>query len=319
MGRVVSSLIQSAFVHKLGARVSFGTPLWPYVSYRVGGPADILVFPKNISDLEAVDELAMGHGLTVTLIGQGSNVLVRDEGVRGIVLMMGEFEKKIQIHRRASEGCVVEVTASTLKQELLEWAISHGLSGLEFSTGIPGTVGGGIFMNAGTKYGSYGDILTSLSVYEFGGGGRKTFQREEISFSYREQDVIKNSAVVSATFQLKEGNVAKMRETVNSILSERAAKQPLHLPSCGSTFKNPPGYSAGRLIEASGLKGLRVGGAEISLKHANFILNVEKAKAKDILDLIDIIKETVKEKFQIALECEVIILGDEKPIPRESA
>jgi len=195
------------------------------------------------------------------------------------------------------------------KPELLEWAVQGGFTGLEFSSGVPGTIGGGIFMNAGTKYGCYGDILKELRLFDFSTGAQ-TFSRKEFHFGYREQTAVKNRLVLWAIFELIRGEPKAIRTEVNRIIQERADKQPLDFPSCGSTFKNPEGYSAGRLIEKAGLKGRTVGGAQISEKHANFILNKGNATAQDILDLIQIAKDTVQSQLGVTLECEVIILGN---------
>ena len=170
-------------------------------------------------------------------------------------------------------------------------------------------MGGGIYMNAGTKYGCYGDILKELRLFDFTKGTQQ-LKRDALHFAYRESEV-KNALVIWALFELRQGNSQVIRTEVDRIIEERAEKQPLDYPSCGSTFKNGPGYSSGRLIEKAGLKGLTVGGAEISTKHANFILNKGTATAKDILTLIDIIKVRIKDQFGISLECEVCVLGGE--------
>jgi UDP-N-acetylmuramate dehydrogenase len=164
-------------------------------------------------------------------------------------------------------------------------------------------------MNAGTKYGCYADILKELRLFDFN-RGFETLARESLYFGYREQTAVGKALVTSMVFELSPGESQTVRREVDRIIAERAEKQPLDFPSCGSTFKNPPGHSAGRLIEKAGLKGLSIGGAEISTKHANFILNKNNAKASDILALIDIIKARVKDQFDVALECEVIVLGD---------
>jgi len=184
------------------------------------------------------------------------------------------------------------------------------LAGLEFSAGVPGTLGGGIFMNAGTKYGCYADTLKELRLFDFDCGAQH-FRREDLHFGYRHQTAVKGTLVTEVVFALRPGNSVALRNEVDRIIAERAEKQPLDFPSCGSTFKNPSeGLSAGRLIERAGLKGTTIGGAEISLKHANFILNKGNAKASDILSLIAIVKKQVRQQFNVHLECEVIILGE---------
>ena len=296
------------FKERLKDRVSFDAPLAPYLAYRVGGPADILVFPKDEDELLWIYETAKKKSIPLTIIGTGTNLLVVDEGIRGIVISLDQgFQEILPISDPSSEKILVRCGGGVLKPSLLNWAIEKGFSGLEFSSGVPGTIGGGIYMNAGTKYGCYGDILREVRLFDFAHGFRQ-WKREDLHFAYRESQV-RNSIVIWATFELQRGESESIRTEVNRIIQERAEKQPLDYPSCGSTFKNGPGYSSGRLIEKAGLKGLTVGGAEISTKHANFILNKGNATAKDILTLINIIKERVKEQFGISLECEVCVLG----------
>ncbi|MFM8313209.1 MAG: UDP-N-acetylmuramate dehydrogenase [Deltaproteobacteria bacterium] len=298
------------FLQKLGDRAKFDAPLAPYVAYNVGGPADILVFPTTEEELIWIDQIAKQHQVPLTVIGTGTNLLVVDSGIRGIVISLAHaFQEIEQIPHSPENRVWVRCGGGVLKPQLLEWAIHKGLTGLEFSSGVPGTIGGGIYMNAGTKYGCYGDILKELRFYDFK-NGFKQLKRDELHFSYRESEV-RNSLVIWATFELKYGNAKDIRAEVDRIIQERADKQPLDYPSCGSTFKNGPNYSSGRLIEKAGLKGLKVGGAEISTKHANFILNKGNATAKDILTLIDIIKVRVHDQFGVNLECEVCVLGDD--------
>ncbi len=294
-------------VQSFGSRVAFNERLAPYVAYRVGGPADILIFPENEAELSWVTEAAKEREIPVTVIGTGTNLLVRDEGIRGITLSLKKAFQEIELVT-TSDQIRIRCGGGVEKPALLEWAIQRDLSGLEFSSGVPGTIGGGIYMNAGTKYGCYGDILKTLRLFDFTEGG-KTLTRESLYFGYREQTAVKNSLVVWVEFELKKGDRRAIRAEVERIIQERAEKQPLDYPSCGSTFKNPEGHSAGRLIERAGLKGLQVGGAQISLKHANFILNKGDATAQDILTLIGMIKERVLKEFNVPLECEVIVLG----------
>jgi UDP-N-acetylmuramate dehydrogenase len=291
--------------------VKYNEPIASYVAYKIGGPADILVFPEVEEDLIEISRVSKEKNLPITMIGTGTNLLVRDGGIRGITVSFQKAFKKIEILKQEDEKFYIRVGAGVEKPLLLSWAIENELTGLEFSSGVPGTIGGGIFMNAGTKYGCYGDILTKLKLYDFE-KGFQTLERSQMHFGYREQNAVNNSIVVDAEFVLLKGHGPTIKQEVERIILERKEKQPLDFPSCGSTFKNPEGHSAGRLIEKSELKGLCIGGAEISTKHANFILNKNNAKAKDILQLIDIIKATVLEKFNVPLECEVIILGEDE-------
>lgn len=295
--------------HALGDRVSFDRPLAPLLAYKVGGPADALVTPRSEEDLDTAREFAKRHGIPITVIGHGTNLLVLDGGIRGITVSLLDAFSEITLLENTPEKIRVRAGGGVLKPDLLNWAAEKGFQGLEFSSGVPGTIGGGIYMNAGTKYGSYGDILDRIRLYDFKSGARE-LSRHEAHFGYREQTAVKGSLVLWVDFILKHGDAEAIKSEIARIIAERAEKQPLDFPSCGSTFKNPPGLSAGRLVEKANLKGLKAGGAEISLKHANFILNKGNARAADILSLIKQAEARVKELFSVELEREVIVLGE---------
>ena len=297
-----------SFRRKFGSRVHFEERLAPYVAFGVGGPAEILVFPKTMDELAWLSSQARSHDLSITVIGTGTNLLVVDEGIRGIVISLYDSFNDIEVIDESPTQTLIKVGGGVEKPHLLNWAISKNLGGLEFSAGVPGTIGGGIYMNAGTQYGSYGDILSEVQLFDFH-QGPINLKREEVHFGYREQTAVKDTLVIFAVFKLTPSPGHLVKAEVDRIIAERAAKQPLDHPSCGSTFKNPPGHSAGRLIEKAGLKGLRIGGAEISIKHGNFILNKDNATATDILSLIEKIKNHVKQDFGVDLHCEVITLG----------
>lgn len=301
---------EEALRARFGENVRFHELLKPYLHYRLGGVADVLVFPRDLEDLEWIRSYSRETSAPLSVIGQGTNLLVRDGGIRGVVVSLNAVKNDIEILESTPHETVVQCGAGVGKPQLLEWAVARGLAGLEFSAGVPGTLGGGIVMNAGTKYGCYADILETLTLFDFELGTR-VLKRSEAHFGYREQTAVGNSIVWSMTFRLKPGDREAMQREVDRIIEERKEKQPLDYPSCGSTFKNPEGYSAGRLIEKAGLKGRRVGDAEISLKHANFFLNLGNAKSRDILDLIEIAKMEVWEKFQVRLDCEVILMGED--------
>ena len=302
--------LKTPFAEQFKSRVLFDEPLKNHLAYQVGGPADILVFPQTESELLWISEVAKQEQIPITIIGRGTNLLVKDSGIRGITLSLEGAFKEIDKISTNKEGSVwVKAGGGVGKAQLLSWSIKEGLTGLEFSSGVPGSIGGGIYMNAGTKYGCYGDILRELRLFDFQNGAN-TFTRDQFHFGYREQTAVKESLVLWASFELKPGISENIQREVNRIILERAEKQPLEYPSCGSTFKNPEGYSAGRLIERAGLKGLTIGGAQISEKHANFILNKGSASAQDILDLIQRAKTEVHGQFGVTLECEVIILGE---------
>lgn len=304
-----SESLRALFSERFGARVLFDEPLAPYLAYSVGGPAEYFVFPHDVEDLQWLRAIATEHRLRTTIIGSGTNLLVRDEGIDGIVISLRDAFQEIELLKTLDDGAItVRCGGGVTKPAFLEWALERGYQGLEFSAGVPGTIGGGIFMNAGTKYGCYADILRELTVFHFA-NGISTRSREQLYFGYREQTAVEDGLVLSTVFELKPGDAVALRTEVARIIAERAAKQPLDFPSCGSTFKNPEGFSAGRLIEKAGLKGLTCGGAEISLKHANFILNKNQATASDILSLIAQVQDRVEQDFGIRLEKEVIVLG----------
>lgn len=305
-----SEKIRNEFSDRFGQRVRFDEPLGPHLAYRVGGPADILVFPRTEEELVWLSAICRRETLPLTIIGTGTNLLVRDGGIRGVTVSLKEAFRHIDWSPNSPpERWLVRAEGGVSKPELLEWAMARGLTGLEFSAGVPGTIGGGIFMNAGTKYGCYGDILREIRLFDFTHGASQHRTTREL-FGYREQHLVKDSLVLWTDFELKTGDETAIRTEVARIIAERAAKQPLDFPSCGSTFKNPEGFSAGRLIEKAGLKGLKSGNAEISEKHANFILNKGGARAADILALIAEAKARVKAMSGVELECEVIILGE---------
>ncbi|MBI4403508.1 MAG: UDP-N-acetylmuramate dehydrogenase [Deltaproteobacteria bacterium] len=302
-------LLREVLHNQFSDRVQFDEPLAPYVAYRVGGPADFLVFPHTEKEIAWLCDFSRSHQLGLTVIGEGSNLLISDEGIAGLTLILqGSFQKITTIEHPNNGPVIIQCGGSVSKSKLLDWAALNGFAGLEFSAGIPGTVGGGIFMNAGTKYGTYSDVLHSVRIFNFDRGPSE-YLKEECQFSYRGQSIVKNGIVIWAKFSLQHGNSEQIRGEIKRVLDERAAKQPLDFPSCGSTFKNPPGFSAGRLIEKAGLKGLQVGGAQVSEKHANFILNKGNATAKDIVTLIAMVREKVQRDCGILLECEVILFG----------
>ncbi len=304
-----NSELKASLQTKFKERVCFDEILASHVAYRVGGPADALVFPKNAEELTWLSGFAKKNSIPFTIIGTGTNLLVRDEGIRGITISLSKAFQEIEyVNSPQTEPILVRTGGGVSKPDFLNWALSEGLAGLEFSAGVPGTIGGGIYMNAGTKYGSYGDILKTLKLFDFE-SGVKEYKREELSFGYREQNAVGRNLVVEVVFELKKSDPIALKAEVARIIQERAEKQPLDYPSCGSTFKNPEGLSAGRLIEKTGLKGLQVGGAQISLKHANFILNLGDAKAADILSIIEIVKQRVWEQSGVKLENEVIVVG----------
>jgi UDP-N-acetylmuramate dehydrogenase len=284
------------------ASVKEREPIARHSTFAVGGPADYYVEVADRSQLQALSHFCADNKLPLFPIGQGSNLLVSDGGLRGVVVRLrGEFEKF------SFDGEVLTAGAGTALPPLAKECAKRGLAGAEFMAGIPGTVGGGLMTNAGTPEGDLGKLAEAVEVLEEGKFVR--WPREKLSFSYRHSNLT-GKLVTAAVLRLTPGKAADIQALVEKQLTRRAERQPLGTYNCGSVFKNPPGDHAARLVEAAGLKGHRIGGARISPKHANFIENVEKASAKDVHALIDLARRSVKEKFGVDLALEVWPVGD---------
>lgn len=278
-------------------------PLSGYTTWQIGGPAEILFFPSTSGECAKALELARSQGVKVTFLGWGSNVLVADSGISGLVITTRDM------NRIRWEGDCVEAQAGVFLPTLCREAAEKGLTGLEFATGVPGTLGGAILMNAGTKYGYMEEVIEGVKTLDIN-GNILSYQKSEMSFFYRNSSFKnKGELIIEAVLNLKKGTKEKIKARVAEILEQRGDKQPLNYPNAGSIFKNPPGHSAGRLIEAVGAKGLRRGEAQISEKHANFIVNLGKAKAAEVIELIKEVQITVYKTYSIKLETEVVLLG----------
>lgn len=278
-------------------------PLAAYTTWQIGGPAEILFLPRSIQECSLALELSARHGVAVTFLGSGSNVLIADEGLKGIVIITRDMNN---ITWNADE---VHAEAGVFLPALCKEAAERGLSGLEFATGVPGTLGGAILMNAGTKYGYMEKAVKEVTALD-SKGCLITYPKEEIEFLYRNSSFRgKNELIAAATLKLKMGTRQEIKAAMADILEQRRVKQPLEYPNAGSVFKNPPGHSAGRLIEAVGAKGWRRGDAQVSEKHANFIVNLGQATAADVIGLIKEVQREVYQKFAVHLETEVVLLG----------
>ncbi|WP_347550054.1 UDP-N-acetylmuramate dehydrogenase [Pseudalkalibacillus hwajinpoensis] len=286
------------------AELKINEPLNEYTYTRMGGRADVLVFPRSAEDARAAVEYAYNANYPLTILGKGSNVIIQDGGIRGIVLNLSS----LNTIRRTEDKVLAQAGARII--EVSEFALHSKLTGLEFACGIPGSVGGAVYMNAGAYGGEIADCLESvLAVTKEGelvhlGAG-------ELDLSYRHSNVEESGLLVlEATFSLKEGDQAEIKAIMDDLTEKRETKQPLEYPSCGSVFKRPPGLFAGKLIQDSKLQGTRIGGAEVSKKHAGFIVNIDNATATDYLDVIHHVQRTVKEKFDVELEREVRVIGE---------
>jgi UDP-N-acetylmuramate dehydrogenase len=278
-------------------------PLSKHTSFRIGGPADFYLCPKDLEDLTSAIDFAHSNKLPKFVIGNGTNLLVSDDGIRGIVIDLSQTFNEIE-----SKENSVTAGAGVVLEDLIHYCTERGLSGFESLIGIPGQVGGGIVLNAGAFDTEISDRLSSVRLMDrFGTLERK--RKSELTFGYRMTGIPRDTIIVEAQFLLKEGNPKDMEISQNNYLRKRKDKQPLSLPSAGSVFKRPVGDFAGRLIEDAGCKGLRIGDAMVSRKHANFIVNCRLASAQDVLRLIDEVKERVRKQFQVELELEIHLIG----------
>jgi UDP-N-acetylmuramate dehydrogenase len=293
--------LQRAVQHVQG-EVRWSEPLAPLLSLQVGGPADVLVVPSDVEDVIRVIQGARAEEIPFVVLG-GTNVVVRDKGIRGIVMLLKHLTG---IHEEANH--VVYAQAGVRLPRLMQFAMVRNLSGMEWAAGIPGTVGGGVVMNAGTQLGEMKDVLHAVDLVNLR-GQRVRVEASSMSFAYRNTTLPKG-IVVGAWFQLILSTRESIERKTKTYLRHRRATQPLTMPNAGSVFKNPPGESAGRLVEAAGLKGMRIGDAEVSTKHANFIVNRGTATASQVLALIRKVRQRVAGKFGVRLQLEWKILGE---------
>lgn len=276
-----------------------------YTMTKLGGKADVFVLPETEEQAAAVVKYASLNNIPLLMLGNGSNMVVRDGGVRGIVLTFA-FLNEIRV-----DGNVAYAQSGALIKEVSKQVAAQSLSGFEFACGIPGSIGGAMAMNAGAYGGEIKDIVTSCTVLT-PEGEMLTLSNEELELSYRKSIISKNGYyVLSATFQLAKGDQQQIDGKIADLTYQRESKQPLEYPSAGSVFKRPPGYFAGKLIQDSELQGKGVGGAEVSTKHAGFIVNKDNATAKDYIQTIQMVQRVVKEKFDVELEMEVKIVGED--------
>lgn len=281
-------------------------PMKKHISFKVGGPADFLVKPKTEEELSQVIKFAKKENIHFIVIGNGSNLLVKDGGIRGMVIELSDNFNNYEI-----EGNIIKAQSGALLAVLGRNALKNSLTGFEFASGIPGTLGGALAMNAGAYGGEMKQVVKSVRLMDREGNIFK-LSNEEMKFEYRRSILTTNDYIVlSAAIELQQGNTDEIKETMEDYANRRSTKQPLKFPSAGSTFKRPEGHFAAKLIDDCGLRGLSLRGAQVSDKHCGFVINPGEANAKDILDLIFIVKITVNAKFGIMLEEEVKILGED--------
>lgn len=277
-----------------------------HTSFRVGGPADVLVNIKDEQSLKAVLKFLDKQGIKPYLMGNGSNLLVRDKGIRGVVIKISKGFEYVEI-----KGNRVEAGAGILLSKLSSTILDHSLCGFEFASGIPGTLGGAIAMNAGAYGGEMKDVVKKVYALDMQ-GNEIEYHEDEMDFGYRKSIVQKKDLIVTrAIMEFKSGVKDDIKSIIDDYTKMRTSKQPLSLPSAGSTFKRPDGHFAGKLIQDANLKGFSIGGARVSEKHSGFIVNEGGASAKDILSLIGEVKSRVYDQFGVLLEEEVRIIGEE--------
>ena len=280
-------------------------PMKNHTSFKVGGPADILVCPKTFEEVVNVIKLCNDENIRFYILGKGSNLVVRDGGFRGVIIKLTKLDSiKVQ-------GEMVTVQCGADLCKVSDAALIHDLTGFEFACGIPGTVGGAVTMNAGAYNGEVSQVIYSAIVVDKE-GNLLNLDKDQLDLGYRTSAVQKHGyTVLEVSFKLIKGNHEKIKNRIGELTRRREEKQPLEYPSAGSTFKRPEGYFSGQLIEECALKGYSIGGAEVSQKHAGFIINKGGATAKDILSLIEYVQATVKERFNVELHPEVRIIGEE--------
>jgi UDP-N-acetylmuramate dehydrogenase len=302
---MIKAAARDALEACLGDRVEFDVALARHTSLRIGGPADAIATPADCFELRAVLRLCTEHGLPTTVFGAGFNVLVREGGIRGVVLRLKKLRRIDRIG-----PTLISVEAGASHATITRYCVEHALTGLEFGAGIPGTLGGWLAMNAGIGVREMKDVVSDIDVVDHAGEQLRQVSRDELDFHYRALKGLEpGSIIVAARLHVEQSERAKVQSEIDRLLAHRQASQPIDIPSCGSVFRNPPGHFAGQLIEAAGLKGAREGAAEISSVHANFIVNHGGATASDVLRLIERARTQVSDQTGIRLETEVKLVG----------
>ncbi len=289
-------------------RIKENLPMCEYSTFKVGGKADLSFFPSNIEELIYAVNISKEKDVNFTVLGNGSNILVSDKGIRGLTVIVGKDFSGI----RLESDTLISVDSGAMLSTVSKFAASKNLTGMEFAAGIPGTIGGAIYMNAGAYDGCMADIVLRTKGYNPETGEIFTLEGScNHNFAYRKSFYIDSKSIVlNIWLELKIGDPIEINNKMKDLSSRRSKSQPLDLPSAGSTFKRPPGYYAGKLIEDSGLKGFRIGGAVVCEKHAGFIVNDKNATADDVQKLILHVQEEVKKRFDVTLEPEVRIVGE---------
>lgn len=291
--------------HGFKGRILFDVPMKDWTSFKIGGNADVMAFPGNENELVDVIRFAAIKSFPVFVLGRGTNLLVRDNGIRGVVINLSDGFKEVSWigDDEALVGAGVGII------ELLNLCKGRGLAGLEFAAGIPGTIGGAVFMNAGAYGGEIKDIVERVEAVDLN-GQRHSFDKLSLKFSYRKCELSANMIITKAYLKFKKDNPEEIKNRIKEFKERRKTTQAIIIPNAGSIFKNPPGVSAGRLIEESGLKGVKSGGAQISEVHGNYIVNLGNATAMDVLTLMAMARDEVFKVKGILLETEIKVVGE---------
>lgn len=295
----------------LGCEILFGEMLAPYTTFQVGGPADALALPVTEDELVELLERCRGEALPVTVLGGGANTLVRDGGVRGVVVAFPKAFRGIEVVEESAERVLLEARAGEKIPTLVRFAAERGWAGTECLAGVPGTVGGALAMNAGTAESYIEDAVESVRWVPLDGGAPGRIPAKDLRFSYRRAELPAPGVVLSVRFSLRPADAGALQEQLRRSAVQRRERQPWGAPCAGSIFKNPPGERAGVLIESAGLKGMRVGGAQVSEAHGNFMVNLGGAAAADVLALIDEVQRAILEQRGIELVLELNVIGED--------
>ncbi len=302
--QICSDELRTNFDH---TRLLFAEPMSRQTTFKIGGPADILFFPASTEEVQKVFHIINKYDCPYTILGNGSNVLVSDKGIRGLVIKFNQFSGQIKL--RGTDEIVAG--AGAMLKDVSLFAGEHSLSGLEFAIGIPGSIGGAVYMNAGAYDGEIENVVSGVIAVDKAGNIHH-YDREQLQFAYRHSIFQENGEVIcEVELQLTSADKENILARMADLTQRRESKQPLDMPSAGSTFKRPPGYFAGTLIDQTGLKGFSVGGAQISLKHAGFVINTGNATAKDVLTLISEVQKRVYAKHGVHLYPEVKLVGEQ--------
>lgn len=299
--------IKNLLMNKIdGKYIIENVPMAEHSSFKAGGNADMMVMPQSIDELKYVLQILADADYPYMILGNGSNILVKDGGYRGIMVKMGSAFDNVSV-----DGTEVVCGAGALLSVAAKTAAAAGLTGLEFASGIPGFIGGAVFMNAGAYDGEIKFVLEKARIISKDGKEDKYMTADELDMGYRHTVLHESGDIVAeAVFKLEEGDIDEIKAKIADLTQRRNSKQPVNFPSAGSFFKRPTGYFAGKLVQDAGLKGLTVGGAQVSELHSGFVINIGGATATDILQLMEIVQQTVMDKFGVMLEPEVRIIGE---------